>query len=224
LKSVEVHVIENFKSLHGNRYINMRVITTPAFSKFLVDNSTIYPYSKLRPTRNSFYCKWVMLEGQDRGSTEYYPVLANSIPNVVLCELISIGRAKPLTPDLTDVMDAMYWWGKNKNIDWYDDVIVMVDEALHTEYDRKELFRALISGQVKVEIHEYFGVNSFVAELLWLNWISWYNASYRYGPKSFLALSLYCFDYIKWAIAQVNHQAFPPLHVIDSGPESVSSN
>lgn len=193
----------------------MRVAITPAFSKFLMDNNTIYPYNKLKPTRNSFYCKWVMLQGPDRGLTEYFPVLANSIPNRVLCELISSGRAKPFSPELSDIMDAMYWWGKTKNLDWYEDVVrvVMLDEALDSEYDRKELFRALISGQVKVEIHEYFGVNSVAAELLWLNWISWYNSSYQFAPKSFLAMALYCFDYIRWAIAQVNYHAHAPVAV-----------
>jgi hypothetical protein len=188
--------------------IAMRVTTTPAFSKFLMDNSQVYPYSELKPTRNSFFCKWIMLKGPDRGSTEYFPVLANSMTYGVICELISSGKAKPLTPELSDVVDAMYWWGKNKNIDWYDDVIMMVDEALDTQYDRKELFRALITGEVKVEIHEYFGINSLAAELLWLNFIRWYDGTYEIAPtESFLAMSLYCFDYIRWAIAQVNYHA-----------------
>jgi hypothetical protein len=194
----------------------MRVAITPAFNKFLMDNGTVYPFNKLRPTRNSFYCKWIMLQGPDRGITEYFPVLSNTIPSEVLCELISSGRGKPLTPDLTDVMDAMYWWGKNRNLEWYEEVIVMVDDALDADYDRKELFRALISVQVKVEIHEYFGANSLTGELLWLDWISWYNGAYQYGPKLFLAMSLYCFDYVKWAIGQVNYHAHAPVQQIES--------
>jgi hypothetical protein len=194
----------------------MRVTITPAFSKFLMDNCAVYPYNKLKPTRNSFFCKWLMLKGPDRGLTEYFPVLANSIPNNVLCDLISSGRAKPLTPELTDVMDAMYWWGKSKNLEWYEEVIVMLDEALAAEYNKKELFRAMISIQVKVQIYEYFGVNSITAELLWLDWISWYNGAYQYGPRRFLALSIYCFDYVKWAIAQVNFHAVVPIQSLNS--------
>jgi hypothetical protein len=73
----------------------MRVTVTPAFGKYLMDNSTVYPYSMLRPTRNSFYCKLMghVVQGLDRGSTEYFPVLANSLPNVP--EPILSGRAKP---------------------------------------------------------------------------------------------------------------------------------
>jgi hypothetical protein len=215
----------NLKSIRQAMLQTMRVAITPVFSKFLLDNSEVYPYSKLGPTRNSFYCKWVMLQGPDSGSTEYFPVLTNSMPNEVVCQLISLGRAKPLTLELKDVMDAMYWWGKNKNIDWYDNVIMMVDEALDAQYDQKELFRALISNQVKVEIHEYFGINSLAAKLLWLNWISWYNGTYRFAPKeSFLAMSLYCFDYIKWSIAQVNYHAFAPLQQNNNEPELINSN
>jgi hypothetical protein len=42
------------------------------------------------------------------------------------------------------------------------------------------------------------------AKLLWLNWISWFNGTFQFGPKSFYGMASYSFDYIKWAIAQVN--------------------
>jgi hypothetical protein len=197
----------------------MRITTTVAFSNFLMDNGGVYPYSKLQPTRNTFFCKWIMLRGQQQTQvgdwTEYFPVMANSVPNGVLLELISSGKAKPFPPDLSRVMDNMYWWGKWRNHEWYEEVIVMLAEALDTdtEHDRKELFRAMISGQVKVEIHEYFGVNSMAAELLWLDWISWFNRTYRFGPKSFRGMAMYSIDYVKWSIAQVNYHAHAPVQV-----------
>jgi hypothetical protein len=190
----------------------MRITTTVAFNKYLMDNSTIFPYNKLRATRNSFYCKWILLQGEDRGSTEFFPVLATSIPNELLLKLISSESAKPLTPELSGIMDTMYWWGKNKSLVWYEDVIDIVAEAvdMDTEYDRKELFRAMISGQVRDEIHKYFPINSVGAELLWLNWISWFNVTYSIAPQSFMAMSRYSFEYVSWSIAQVNYHAFAP--------------
>lgn len=171
-------------------------------------NASVYPYCKLRPTRNSFFCKWVMLQGvqvvREGRWTEYFPVLANTLPNGLLLELIMTGKAKPFPPGLSKIMDNMYWWGKGKNHEWYEAAIVMLDEALDNEIDRKELVRALISEEIRVEIHAYFGVNSIVAELLWLDWISWFNSTYKDGPKSFHGMALYCFDYIHWSIAQVN--------------------
>jgi hypothetical protein len=194
----------------------MRVATTPAFSQYLMDNSNIYPYSKLRPpTRNSFYCKWVMLKGQDRGSTERFPVLANSLPsNGVLLELLLSEEAMPFPPELSDIMDSMYWWGRTKNNEWYEAVVYMVEEALDNdvEEDRKELVRALISFQVKAEIYAYVANDSIAAELLWIDWVFWFNCTYKDATKSsFRAMSLDCFEYVHWAIAQVNYHAHAPI-------------
>jgi hypothetical protein len=183
----------------------MRIATTPAFSNFLMANAAIYPYSKLKPTRNSFSCKWVMFKGEDKGMTEYFPVLANSFSTGALLELISSGKAKPFPPELCGIMDSMYWWGKTKNHEWYEEAMFYIgEECLHIECERKEMMRSLISFQVKVEIHEYFGVNSIVAELLWLNWISWFNATYKIAPQSFHGMARYSFEYVQWSIGQVN--------------------
>jgi hypothetical protein len=140
----------------------MRIRITPAFSEFLMNNNMIYPYCKLRPTRNSCYCKWVMLKGDTMGSTEYFPVLANSMSNEMLSELLLTERAKPFPPELSGIMDSMHWWGRNKSNEWYDSVIAMLEEALDNdiEEDRKVLVRALISVQVKAEIRIYFAIDS----------------------------------------------------------------
>jgi hypothetical protein len=202
----------------------MRIATTAAFNKYLLDNSSIFPYSKLQATRQSFYCKWILLQGEDMGSKEYFPVLANALPNGLLLELLLSERAMPLTPELSTVMDAMYWWGKNKSLVWYEDVIDIVAEAvdMDTDYDRKELFRAMISGQVRDEIHKYFPVASMASELLWLNWISWFNATYHIAPQSFMAMSRYSFDYVNWSIGQVNYHAFAPVAPVIA-PDAVNS-
>jgi hypothetical protein len=185
----------------------MRIPITPSFSEFLRNNSTVFPYSNLIVTRNSCYCKWIILQGLDRGSREFFPVLANSIPNGLLLELLSNEVALPLTPELSKIMDTMYWWGRNRDIYWFEAVVTMLADAVDAdeEYDRKELFRAFISVQVRAEIHKYFPIDSVVAELLWLNWISWFNATYQMAPQSFGAMSMYSFDYVSWTIAQVNY-------------------
>jgi hypothetical protein len=185
----------------------MRVSTTHAFSQYLMDNNTVYPYSKLRPTRNSFYCKWVMLQGHDRGSMEYFPVLANSRPNGLLLELISSERGVPLPPELSDIMDSMYWWGKNVSVRWYDEVIYILGLELDNDVEgnRMELVRAIISVQVRAEIYVYFEVDSMAAELLWINWVFWFNATYKDGPKSLCGMTMYSIEYIHWTIAQINY-------------------
>jgi hypothetical protein len=183
----------------------MRIAITPAFDKFLMNNSTVYPYSKLKPTRNSCFCKWVMVKGEHNGLEEYFPVLANSLPNGVLLDLISSDNGKPFPPELSDIMDSMYWWGKTKNYEWYEDCIEVLGESLWS--NQKELVRTLISIEVRAVIYGYFAVDSIVADLLWFNWLSWFNATYQIAPKSFHGMAKYSFEYINWSIAQVNYHA-----------------
>jgi hypothetical protein len=108
----------------------------------------------------------------------------------------------------------MYWWGRTKNNEWYDSAIAMLEEALDndSEIDRKELVRALISVQVKADLQVYFAGDSMAAELLWIDWVLWFNHTYSDAPKSFHALALYCFEYVHWSIAQVNYHAHTPPH------------
>jgi hypothetical protein len=122
-------------------------------------------------------------------------------------ELLLSERGVPLPPELSDIMDSMYWWGKHKNVEWYDEVIYLLGLALDNdvEEDRKELVRAMISVQVRAEIHGYFAVNSVAAELLWINWVFWFNATYQMAPKSFHGLALYSFEYVNWSIVQVRN-------------------
>jgi hypothetical protein len=150
----------------------MRVATTPTFSEFLMANSNVYPYSKLKPTRNSFFCKWVMVKGEHMDLEEFFPVLANSLSNGVLLQLLLSGSGKPLPPDLSDIMDSMYWWGKTKDYVWYEDCIEVLGEALWTdEEDQKELVRTLISMEVRAMVYEFFHGDSMAAELLHFNWL-----------------------------------------------------
>jgi hypothetical protein len=166
-----------------------------------------------------------MIRGQDRGSTEYFPILTNSLPHGVLLELLLCERGVPFPPELSGVMDSMYWWGRIKNIKWYDDVIYMLAQALENdiENDRKELVRAMISVQVKAEINIYFAAESIRADLLWTNWIHWFNATYKDGPKTFHGMCLYCFEYVHWSIAQVNYHAHAPVPQTLSTPDAVDS-
>jgi hypothetical protein len=107
-------------------------------------------------------------------------------------------------------MDSMYWWGKNMSVQWYDEVIYLLGLALDNdiEGDRKEYVRAMISVQVRTEIHMFTTMDSMMAaELLWINWIFWFNATYKNGPKLFHGMTQYSVDYVRWSIAQLNYHA-----------------
>lgn len=188
----------------------MRVATTAAFNQFLIDNGHSYPYGRLQSTRSSFFCKWVMMKGHVTGVTEYFPLLANSFSNGVLLEMIITGRAKPFPPELSEIMDHMHWWGKNHDLEWYNQVVEMMDETLNKEeeVERSELVSIFVSPLVLKEIHaNHFAVDSVMEHLLVIEWMKWYMRTYKKGdrtPAPFRTIAEKSVVKIKWAIDRVN--------------------
>ena len=144
------------------------------------------------------------------GIDEYFPVPANSLPNDLLLALISSRSGMPIPAELSDIMDDLYSWAMGKNIEWYRDCIDVLGDALwiDREEGRKELVRTLISIEVRGIIFQYFHGTQMASELLYLNWLSWFNDTYSIGPKSFHGMAKYSFEYVNWSIAQVNYHAF----------------
>jgi hypothetical protein len=194
----------------------MRVSTTPAFNQWLMANGAVYPYSSLKATRNSFFCKWVMVKtvDSDMDIEEYFPVPASSLPNGVLLDLILSGSGKPLPPDMSDIMDSLFHWGRIRDYVWYDESIEIVGDSLWNEMEakHKDVVRSLISMKVKSLIFEYFHVSAMAADLLHLNWLAWFDDTYHIGPVSFHGMAEYSFEYVLWSIGQVNYHAFAPVH------------
>ena len=139
---------------------------------------------------------------------ERFPVLANCLSVAVIEELIIRGKAKPFTPELSEIMDGMHCWGRSRNIEWYKDAIVVLDYYLDNEGTRKEIVSRLVEMEVDVEIHNYFGVGTVVASLLLANWQQWYDRTYSNGGSiSFKTTAMNSLRHIEWAIAQVNYHA-----------------
>jgi hypothetical protein len=204
----------------SQQQLSMRVASTLAFNQFLMANGQSYPYSRLQVTRNSFFCKWIMVTGHGiTGVTEYFPVLANSFPNRVLLEMIISGRAKPFPPELSQMMDHMFWWGKKEDLEWYEMVVEMMDDALDTEeeIERSKLVSILIEPKVIREIHAHgIAVDSVTEHLLLLDWYTWYVRTYEKEKcvhSPFRSIAVNSIHYIKWAIAQFNYHANAPIVV-----------
>jgi hypothetical protein len=158
-----------------------------------------------------------MVKGEDLDVEVYFPVPANSLPNGVLLDLIMSGSGKPLPPAITDIMDTLFRWGRIKDYIWYDESVEVIGDVLWevTEMEYKHLVRTLISMQVKALIWEYFHGSYMAADLLHLNWLAWFDATYHNGPKSFRGMAQYSFEYVSWSIAQVNYHAFAPIRASD---------
>jgi hypothetical protein len=189
----------------------MRVPTTAAFNKFLMDNGQSYPYSRLHATRNSFFCKWLMQKGQSRlGLTYYFPTMANSL-RVSLLDAIAIDGAKPIPPELFGIMDDMFWWGKTRSYEWYERLVDLLGLVLDDgeEIDIRSLVRELIGLRVAAILKEYFAVDSLAFSLLYDKYSEWFFWTYDvmdfyHGHKyPFRTMAETSFEYIEWCIGEV---------------------
>jgi hypothetical protein len=148
------------------------------------------------------------LKGQHLDIQEYFPVPANSVPNGLLLAMISSGSAKPIPPELSDIMDDLYSWAMGRSIEWYRDCIDVLGDALGI--DREEEYKVLVRYLIGMEVRAIHGT-SMASELwlwLYLNWLDWFNVTYSNGPKSFHGMAKYSFEYVNWSIVQVNYHAF----------------
>ena len=162
------------------------------------------------------------------GIEEYFPVPANSVPNGLLLAMISSGSAKPIPPELSDIMDDLYSWVMGRSIEWYRDCIDVLGDALwiDREEEYKVFVRYLIGMEVKAIIFQYFHGTSMASHLLYSNWLDWFNLTYSNGPKSFHGMAKYSFEYVNWSIAQVNYHAFAPAPAqqeVNNAPDNVNS-
>jgi hypothetical protein len=175
----------------------MRVLTTEAFNKFLLANSQQYPYNSLHATRASFFCKWVMPKGRSAvtGLTEYFPTLANSYSNGVLLEMIRNGEAKPLPLELSQIMDSMRWWGRRTSFEWHGHVVYVLSQALDNGlggHNTRDFVRKLISLHISEMIQVWFDVHSLAYNLVFMEWINWFNNTYSIGSLD----GQFCFRWV----------------------------
>jgi hypothetical protein len=201
----------------------MRVSTTALFDKFLINNGQLFPYSRLRATRNSFYCKWIMQKGySELGLTYYFPTMANSLPGSLL-HAISIDGANPIPPELTGIMEDMFWWGKTQSYVWYERVVnsigLLLDNA--EEVEMKLFVRELIAFRVAVVLKKYFAVDSLIYTLLFDKYWCWFSKTYSemdffHGRNcSFRGMAEASFQYVEWCIARINYNRNVPLTLVN---------
>ena len=188
----------------------MRVASNEQFNKFLIDNP-VYPYTKLRPTRNSFFCEWVVLSATGSGimgtQTDTFPVPASCFSARALQQLIMEEKALPLPPIMSEIMDGMFVWGQSKSYAWFVEVVELLTDAMiaRLDEDRKHLMLVCISPAVKAEIARNTN-NDVVADLLWIEWVQFFNTEYD-DKESFYCLAVSSYAHVSWAIAQVNYHA-----------------
>ncbi|CAB9515204.1 expressed unknown protein [Seminavis robusta] len=127
----------------------MRISATPSFSNWLLSVKR-YPFNELRATRHGFTCKYVIC---DINSNEKYScVPTKNFDHVsILEDLIMQGECKPLPPDMTNIMDYMFYWGLQKSPRWYHKVLSTLSGMLvgPEPCERKDMFMECIYWLVR---------------------------------------------------------------------------
>jgi hypothetical protein len=183
----------------------MRVSITPAFDQWLMAQPLWYPWRSLQATRNSIFCKWVIVTGRDQ-FYEHFPVLANSFSNGVLLQmLIQNGEAKPLPLCLSQVMDGLLMWGHGE-YEWRRNVSSRLAFEGQGRNNR-EVVLSIIDMRVHKMVEEYFG-NTAAYDLVWIDWIAWFNGTYKIayfdGKFCFKAVAKSSFEYVQGSIDEMN--------------------
>ena len=196
----------------------MRVPTTRAFDQWLLQRQPWYPWGNLQATRNSIFCKWVILTGTDNFH-EYFPVLANSFSNGVLLEMLRNGDARPLPLELSQVIDGLHWWGTGLDHHWRDLVVMRVVQFANGHvWDKREMVRIMINMRVQDIIDEVLE-DSVAADLVFVDWIQWFNGTYKKedfdGAYSFKDIAKSCFKYVEESVADM-HNGMVRAHAVNS--------
>ena len=116
-----VHLVSNNNSNRASSLLtatNMRIATSPSFSRWLLRVSNVYPFTELRVTRHGFTCKYVIVEEKEPHLTnyeKYFCQTTNTMALSLLEALLYQGGCKPLPPDMADIMDYMIVSGFQKN-------------------------------------------------------------------------------------------------------------
>ena len=199
----------------------MRIVASAQFKEWLVQH-TAYPYSHLKMTRQSFKCKWVILRAPLKSaaeipamSTQCFSVLASCYSPRILEMMIMEKVAVPLPREMAFVMDAMHAWGQSKHYNWYCGVMDLIASWLDLEMEvpQKTVMRACIGLEVKSLISTYFPYNIGTGNQIYSKWYKFFETDYKTAPEDFQALAISSFDYVNWAIAQVNYHAVQPAVV-----------
>jgi hypothetical protein len=150
--------------------------------------------------------------------------------------MISSGDAKPFPPELSHVMDNMYWWGKMHSNQWYEQVVdcmgVLLDNDTNEEVDEQQskVVRYLIAFQVKTMIHEPFDIPSVPFTVAFDQWWHKFNCTYKKkdfqvgGSYTFREMAESSFEYVGWLHNEVEADVKAEEDmIVNVTPETVNS-
>lgn len=129
------------------------------FERFANRHGTVYPWNRIKKTRNSFYCRWIITTGPTTSLFDrsiHHIVGTSTLPNGYVTSLIVEKVAIPVPPELDDIIDTMDYWGVRVSGLWKLKVIHVLVKKLKSgeETSRKSMCFSFIA----MLLHELLGV------------------------------------------------------------------
>ncbi|CAB9515233.1 expressed unknown protein [Seminavis robusta] len=206
----------------------MRINTSQVFSKWLLDKS-FYPYNELRATRYSFECRYVLLEAGEVQHPSFRSlkcVAVSSFDPPSLEQLIMSGNAKPMTPDMSCILDSLESWGYFHNIEWYSIVLDMVATMFEEDKptSKEKMYKQCIYWRVREKAHETYEYESLRHDAVLTYWSDWFDRTYPIVKVSFRVMTLMSEDFVSDIITYVQTRGIVPYPSNMDGPDSITSS
>ena len=137
--------------------------------RFLLENGSRHPYNDILITRNRMHVQWLMLFTSPRppnGLIDRHPIVvptttfdADTVQHLLLTK-----QALPVPNVVSKVIDCMEDWGKEYDLEWYNEVVNLIAYLLsnQTVLTQEELFYDLLEFKINALIYEYIGLNEHV--------------------------------------------------------------
>ena len=190
--------------------------------KGYLDGNLIYPYNELVKTRDTMYCKWVIMQSEranpNLGAVEtvYHKVLCKAFTPDTVQKLMITKHALPLPPDLSYCMDEMDAWGADMDKPWYCDVVGMLAFTVEDgiPVNRKGIVLDSIDIKMRMMVYTYFAPPSNTAHMLMEDWIDWFYVKWDTDTQSFKQLYIDSCNYMNTMLATMQNLMAQPVRVV----------
>jgi len=166
-----------------------------SFDRFANGQGTLYPRNRIKKTRNSYLCKWIILTGPTTSlwNKNIHHVLATSaLPNGYLTSLIVDEVAIPVPPELDDVIDTMDYWGVRVSGQWkHKGIHVLVKKYIRG--GEVPIRKSICFSLIAMLLHELLGaaINSSAFDDMMFDYCIYYRSIYH-SSQHFFDLTVKC--------------------------------
>jgi len=177
-------------------------LTSEALAAFDDANGTEYPFNELSTTRRGYRCRWILLTSPcdhnvlriDR-MPRFHAIPSHCFSDKVLQEMIITGKGIPFPDEMSNVLDVMERWGRDKCSRWYDCTVRYMAWRLKNKMwsDRKCLYFSII----KIKVKDMVDRNDNIPDVVFYQWVYLYYHWFLYDTHDYFELALRSLHFVR---------------------------